>query len=111
MKQMQMNFPSLIETPRLILNSLNLNDNQFIFGLLNAEGWIKFIGDRNIASKEDAQTYIQKILDNKNIFYWIVKLKDPGEKIGLVTFIKRDYLSHHDIVLHFFQAFKNGICL
>ncbi len=101
-----MNFPFLIETPRLVMKPLNFNDGEFIFELLNTEGWIKFIGNRNIASQHDAVTYIQKILENKDIFYWTVQLKDTQENIGLVTFIKRDYLTHHDIGFAFLPAFQ-----
>ena len=103
---MQINFPTLIKTQRLILKPLNLNDDQFILELLNTEGWIKFIGNRNIASQEDSKDYIQKILDNENIFYWTVQGKDSHENIGLVTFIKRDYLSHHDIGFAFLPGFQ-----
>lgn len=103
---MQINFLSLIKTQRLILKPLHLNDGEFILELLSTEGWIKFIGNRNIASQNDAVAYIQKILDNKNIFYWMVRLKDTREKIGLVTFIKRDYLSHHDIGFAFLPGFQ-----
>ncbi len=53
--------------------------------------------------------YIQKVLDNENIFYWVVQLKGNNEKIGIITFIKRDYLEDHDIGFAFFpRFFKNG---
>ena len=84
---------------------LSLNDAEFIFELLNSEGWLKFIGDRNIKSTEDAQNYIQKIMDNPKINYWVVKSGD--EKIGMISFIKRDYLDHHDLGFAFLPDHSN----
>ncbi len=82
-------------------------DDQFIFELVNTEGWIRFIGNRNIASCDDARSYIQKILENRNISYWVVQLKDNNHKIGIITCIKRNYLEHHDIGFAFLPGFGN----
>ena len=84
-------------TTRLLLNTLALSDAEFITRLLNTPGWIKFIGDRNIHSNEAAIEYIGKIMNNPNIKYWIVTAKELQTPIGIITFIKRDYLDHHDI--------------
>jgi [ribosomal protein S5]-alanine N-acetyltransferase len=53
---------SIIETNRLVLKSLKLDDFSFIKNLVNTEGWIKFIGDRNIKTNDDAENYIKKIM-------------------------------------------------
>ena len=57
------------KTERLILNALCLTDTEFISELVNTQEWIKFIGDRNIRTKEDAKNYVQRIIDNPNINY------------------------------------------
>jgi len=101
-----MNFQFSISTERLLIQPLSAGDNYFILELLNTEGWIKFIGDRNIHSAADADAYIQKILNNENLFYWTVKLKQNGKTIGIITFIKRDYLAHHDIGFAFLPQFS-----
>lgn len=100
---------SIIETNRLVLKSLKLDDFSFIKNLVNTEGWIKFIGDRNIKTDDDAENYIKKILDNNAVKYWIVNLKDNNIPIGIITFIKRDYLEFHDLGFAFLPDFqKNG---
>ncbi len=100
---------SFIETNRLVLKSLNLDDYVFIKNLVNTEGWIKFIGDRNIKTDDDAKNYIKKIQDNNAVKYWIVNLKDNNIAIGIITFIKRDYLEYHDLGFAFLPDFhKNG---
>jgi RimJ/RimL family protein N-acetyltransferase len=96
-------------TERLTLNFLSIHETDFIYELVNTAEWIKYIGDRNIRTKEDALNYVQKIIDNPNINYWVVKLKTEQISIGIITFIKRDYLEHHDIGFAFLPKYgKNG---
>jgi len=94
-------------TNRLILNTLNINDHAFITELVNTPEWIKFIGDRNIRTQEDAKTYIQKTIDNPNVNYWAVKLQGQHTPVGIITFIKRDYLEHYDIGFAFLPQYTN----
>lgn len=104
-----MSVQSSLTTARLLIEPLAITDENFILELVNTEGWIKFIGNRNIASQIEACEYIRKILDNKKISYWVVKLNDNGDKVGIITFIKRDYLEHHDIGFAFLPYFcKKG---
>lgn len=97
----------IITTDRLIIEPLSKNDDGFILELLNTEGWIKFIGDRNIKAKSDAIAYIQKINGNQSVCYWTVKLKTSKVAIGIITFIKRDYLKHNDIGFAFLPQYSN----
>ena len=99
----------ILTTNRLLIEPLSINDNNFIFELVNTEGWLKFIGNRNIESDTDAIAYIERILANENISYWVVKLKENKKSIGIITFIKRDYLNYHDIGFAFLPtASKKG---
>lgn len=86
-----------LETERLVIEPLKLDDWNFMFKLLNTEGWIKFISNRNIKTKEDATSYIQKILHDINYTYLVFRLKETNLPIGLVTLIKRDFLDYCDI--------------
>lgn len=86
-----------LHTQRLELTLLQKEDAAFIQELVNTDGWIKFIGDRNIHSIADAEGYIEKIAANTNINYWVVKVKDENKPVGVISFIKRDYLKHWDI--------------
>ena len=97
----------LLTTDRLFLEPLSIKDSSFILELINEDGWLAFIGNRNINSEDEATTYIQKIIDNPNTNYWVVKLKDNDSPIGIITFIKRDYLAHYDIGCAFLSAFGN----
>jgi RimJ/RimL family protein N-acetyltransferase len=95
-----------INTTRLRLHLLDLKDHDFIIALLNTAGWIQFIGQRNIRSKEDAVIYINKIMSNPNIFYWVVHTKEADRPVGLVSLIKRDYLDHTDIGFAFLPEYQ-----
>jgi len=101
-----------IETDRLKISLLSEKDYNFIYELLNTDGWIKYIGNRNINSEKDAIHYIHKVTMNSQITYWIVKCKQGDIPMGLVTLIKRDYLEFEDIGFAFLpQFFNNGYAL
>jgi RimJ/RimL family protein N-acetyltransferase len=85
------------KTPRLSLNPLTVNDTEFIRRLVNTPGWIKFIGNRNVNTPEEAIAYTQKLIDNPSINYWVVTRNDDQTAVGVVTLIKHDYLEHWDI--------------
>jgi ribosomal-protein-alanine N-acetyltransferase len=95
-----------METSRLLLSGLNVADAAFMFELLNTPLWIKFIGDRHIKTIKDAEAYVQKIIDNPTADYWVVSLKEQQIKVGVVTFMKRDYLEYYDIGFAFLPAYS-----
>jgi RimJ/RimL family protein N-acetyltransferase len=96
-----------LESPRLHLDPLTPGDTSFIIELLNTKEWIRFIGDRNIRSNADADLYIQKILSNSQVQYWVVRLKKEQTPIGIITFIKREYLPHPDLGFAFLPQFMH----
>lgn len=106
----------ILETKRLIIKELILDDASFIFELLNTEGWLKYIGDRNIKTVEDAKNYIVKgplASYQKNGFgLWLVVEKATNTSIGLCGLLQRDYFDSPDIGYAFFPNFsKKGLAL
>lgn len=93
-------------TDRLFLTPITQGESQFILELVNMPSWIKFIGDRNVRNLDDALAYIERLLTNPAITYWVVKLKDTGTAIGTISFIQRDYLDHPDIGFAFLSAYQ-----
>lgn len=100
-----MNNNKRIVTKRLILEPISLDDSEFIFELVNTQGWIKFIGDKQIHSYSDALTYVKSIIQDESKLYWTIKLNDVGTEIGIVTFMKKDYLEFNDIGFALLPAF------
>lgn len=95
-----------VDTNRLLVEPISENEALFVLKLLNTEGWIKYIGNRNINSESDAIAYIKKINEDPGITYWAVKLKPEKIAIGVVTLIKRDYLDYNDIGFAFLPDFE-----
>ena len=98
-----------LETERLFIRPIQLEDSEFILELVNSEGWLKFIGDRNIKNKLDAENYIKKILGIPLFFYSVFELKTTGEKLGIITFLNRENKEYPDIGFALLPQFeKNG---
>ena len=101
----------MIETERLELREYTLKDAPFIYKLMNSEGWLKNIGDRNINSVEDAKTYMQKnylsSYEKHGFGPFLVSLKETGEPIGSSGLYKRDSLDFPDVGFAFLPEFAN----
>ena len=101
---------SIIETERLNLLKLSLDDSKFIFELLNDPDWIKYIGDRNIKNENDAEKYItDKIITSYEKFgfgLYLVKEKTSNSSIGLCGLIKRDCLDDVDLGFAFLPEYR-----
>jgi RimJ/RimL family protein N-acetyltransferase len=91
----------ILETERLRLRELTLDDTAFIIELVNSPGWLKFIGDRNVKSEEQAKAYLQngplKSYRENGFGLSLVETKEGNRKIGMCGILKRDTLEHPDI--------------
>ena len=98
-----------LKTKRLRLTQLSISDAVFILELVNSPGWLKFIGDRRIYNLKDAKVYIYSIMRNTLCTYWVVMNKNDNSPMGIITFIKRDFLAFYDIGFAFLPEFlKQG---
>ena len=61
---------------------------------MNSEGWIKYIGDRNV---HDADKYINNIINRKGFCYNVFELKETKKATGVVTFLNRKGEEYPDI--------------
>lgn len=91
----------LLETERLILRHLRLEDAAFVLELTNEPGWLRFIGDRGIHGLEDARAYIEKgpmdLYARFGFGLYRVELKADGTPIGICGLIKRETLEDVDL--------------
>lgn len=95
-------------TSRLNIKRLNEEEADFFLELVNSKEWIQFIGDRGIKTKEDSIQFIRGTFTKPMTNYWVVKLKDENS-IGIITFMKRDYLDYYDIGFAFLPQYgKQG---
>ena len=97
-----------IITERLSLNLLTIDDFDFVKRLVNTEGWIAFIGDRYVHTNDDAIAYVTKILNTENLFYWVVRTRDNNTPVGIISFMKRNYLENFDIGFAFLPEYNGN---
>ena len=86
-----------IETDRLQLRRIEIDDAPFLFRLMNSPGWLTFIGDRNISGLDAARAYIVKMNKKKHHYYHLFEKRDSLKPVGVLTLLKRDGETHHDI--------------
>ena len=100
---------ALLETPRLELRRLTVDDAPFMLGLLNEPSFIQFIGDRGVRTIEEAQTYISlgpmASYARFGFGLYLVELKSPRTPIGICGILKREELPEPDIGFAFRPAF------
>jgi [ribosomal protein S5]-alanine N-acetyltransferase len=96
-----MNWSTTIQTPRFELKPFTLDDADFVLELVNTPNWIRFIGDRNVHSIDDAQAYLKggilKLWGDKGYGPYVAHDRETGEKMAYVGWVKRDYLDTPDI--------------
>ena len=91
----------LLETARLRLRDMSLEDATFLHELMNEPEFITNVADRGIRSTSDAETYIaKKILPSyarHGFGFYTVELKETRASVGICGLIKRDSLEDVDI--------------
>lgn len=99
----------VLETKRLTLRRMTLEDAPFIMRLVNEPSWLRFIGDKNVRNLDDARRYIQTgPLDMYAKFgfgMFLVQQSSTGEPIGSCGLLKRDTLPDPDIGYAFLPEF------
>lgn len=89
-------------TNRLIISKVTLKDAPFFVELMNTPSWLKYIGDRNVKSVNDAENHLKngilKSYEESGYGFYIVSQKaEPEKAIGIVGLVKRKELEHIDI--------------
>ena len=101
----------ILETERLIISEISIEDAPFFYDLVNDPDWIQFIGDRNVKSIADAENYIStKIIPSykKNGFgFYLVSIKSKNLPIGMSGLIDRDGLEYIDVGYAFLPEFRS----
>jgi RimJ/RimL family protein N-acetyltransferase len=98
----------MIETERLTIRRIGLDDAGFMLASVNDPGFIANIGDRGVRTIEQAQTYIQeRVLASyaaNGFGMFRVALKEDDEAVGTIGFVKRDGLDKPDLGFAFLAA-------
>jgi len=99
----------ILETERLILRQLSLEDAEFILELINEPSFIRYIGDKGVRTLDDARQYIlndpMESYERNDFGLYLVELRDGRASIGICGLLKRDTLPHPDIGFAFLPAY------
>jgi RimJ/RimL family protein N-acetyltransferase len=90
-----------LETERLRLRRLSVNDAEFVLRLLNEPSFIENIGDRGVRTIEDARAYVLQgpvaSYEKFGFGLLLVEEKESGVPIGICGLLKRDVFDDVDI--------------
>jgi len=91
----------ILETDRLQLRMLSVDDAEFILRLLNEPSFIQNIGDRGVRTIDNARAYILKgpiaSYEKFGFGLWMVETRSAAAPIGICGLLKRDVLEDVDI--------------
>jgi [ribosomal protein S5]-alanine N-acetyltransferase len=100
-----------IDTSRLCLRWLGVEDAAFIQRLLNDPGWLRFIGDRGIDNLDDARKYIEEGPSAMYRQYGFglnrVALNRSDRPIGICGLLRREQLADADLGYAFLPEFRH----
>jgi len=99
----------VLETERLVLRKVSIDDAEFVLELLNQPSFIRHIGDRSVRNLADAGKYILDRLvasyEQNGFGLYLVELKPDGTPIGISGLVKRDTLPDADIGFAFLPEY------
>jgi RimJ/RimL family protein N-acetyltransferase len=99
----------VLDTDRLVIRRLSLEDAPFILQLVNEPSWLRFIGDRGVRNLEDARRYLENgplaMYARHGFGLYRVERKEDGAAIGMCGLIRRDTLPDVDIGYALFPRF------
>lgn len=94
-------FVIVLQTTRLILRRISLDDAAFILELLNDPAFVRNVGDKGVRTIDDARQYILKgpIENYERLRFglYLVELQDTAVPIGICGLLKRETLEDVDI--------------
>lgn len=100
---------TVLETDRLTLRHLKVEDASFILNLLNEPSFLRFIGDKGVRTLDDARNYIltgpMSSYERNGFGLYLVLLKEGLVSIGICGLIKREALPDVDIGFAFMPQF------
>src|SRR6266513_2745946 len=99
----------VLETARLILRRLSIDDAEFVLELLNEPSFQRYIGDKGVRNLKDARQYILNgpvaSYERNGFGLYLAELKANGIPVGISGLVIRDTLPDADIGFAFLPAY------
>ena len=100
----------VLQTQRLTLTHLAFDDSAFIIELLNDPSFIRYIGDKEVRTAEDAREYLRTgpIHSYEQHGYGLFRtaLTEGDIPIGICGLLLRDYLQDPDVGFALLPAYR-----
>ncbi len=91
----------LIETERLRLRAVTVDDSQLMLSVWNDPEFIRHVADRGIKSEEAARDAIRdgaaKLFEDYGYGPYCMQIRESGEMIGICGLFKRENLEYPDL--------------
>ena len=88
-------------TPRTTLREITADDAACICELLNQPSFLRFIGDRQVRTPDDARVFIEtryrQSYHDHGYGLWVVERTADGAFAGICGFVRREALPHPDL--------------
>ena len=101
----------IVETKRLILRNINIEDAAFVFRLVNEPSFVSNIGDKGLKNLDDVKRFILEgyWTNQKRSGYgmFLVALKGEGDSIGACGLLYRRVFDVTDIGFAFLPEYWN----
>ena len=102
---------TVLETERLSLRRLTVDDAEFILALLNEPSFLRYIGDKKVRNLDDARQYILNgpvgSYERHGFGLNCVELRESHTPIGMCGLLKREELPDPDIGFALLPDFWN----
>src|SRR5688572_17594645 len=100
----------VMESSRTFLREITAEDSCFFLELVNTEGWLKYIGDRNLRTEEESRKYLQdrviRHYSQHGFGMWLVIEKYERKSLGICGLVCREGLDHPDVGFAFSPRFQ-----
>ena len=100
---------TVLETERLVLREMSIDDADFILALLNEPSFLRYIGDKEVRTVEDARRYIQsgpmESYRRLGFGLYLVELKQSAVAAGICGMLKREQLDDADVGFAFLPRY------
>jgi [ribosomal protein S5]-alanine N-acetyltransferase len=92
---------SVLESERLVLRELHLEDAEFILEMLNEAAFLRFIGDKGVRTLADARDYLLKgpMMSYRQFGFglYLASRREDGAPVGMCGLVKREGLADVDV--------------
>ena len=103
---------AILDTERLSLRAITLEDAAFILELLNDSAFLRFVGDKGVRTADEAREYIatgpQAGYARNGFGLWLVELKASKVAVGICGLLKREALSDVDLGFAFLPRYRSN---